>query len=556
MKKMKKINLALLSLAAFAMVGISSCQKASNSAAPSSSGSSASSSTASSGSGSALDAATVANEKVEKVAAITDIGKVKGTRIFVVGDSTLSPFNDPYYYPRYGYGTKLQNYLNEKKATVVNLAMSGRSSKSFLTEANYQTLVKNIKKGDYLIIGFGHNDEKGEEARYTNPNGSKEEAGSFKESLYTNYVKLAKDKKATPVLCTPIVRRAPGKAYEGSVVHITKDAAGFPGGDYPKAIRELGQETGTLVVDLTAITKERYEKLADDKETAKFHAQLTEKPKSTDNTHLNTYGASVIAFDVINAVKAADKNFAKLVLADIVAPTEDILVKNPDFVVPKYREFTKDDASALRPTTAPWYGTVFGDCGGEEKLANPELYEIKEEDDKVLMHSGSVDGSTSVGKIAAAADGIQFYFQKLPIDKDFTLKAKAKIISVAKNNQVSFGIMVRDDVYIDRYDNSISTNYVAAGPLKIANGEEYSSSWQRLDGTLKETHNAGQPVPAAGQTVDISITKKGNVYTTKYGKDTAEYTVDLKEVDAKNIYVGLFTVRCANIEFSDISLTE
>ncbi len=554
---MKKIKLALLSLAAVALVGFVSCQKAQSSAGAASSGSSSASSSSGSSQGSALDAATVANEKVENVAAITDIGKVKGTRIFVVGDSTLSAFHDPYYYPRYGYGTKLQDYLDSKKATVVNLAMSGRSSKSFLTEANYQTLVKNIKKGDYLIIGFGHNDEKNESGRYTNPNGSKDEAGSFKNSLYVNYVKLAQDKKATPILCTPIVRRAPGKKYEGSVVHVTKDGQGFPGGDYPKAIRELGQETGTLVVDLTQITKDRYEKLADDKETAKFHAQLTFKAASTDNTHLNTYGASVIAFDVINAVKAANPKFAKLVRENIQAPTEDILVKNPDYVVPKYSEFiAKEDASQLRPTTAPWYGTVFGDCGGEEKLADPELYEIKEDGGKVIMHSGSLDGSKSVGKIANASDGIQFYFQKLPINKDFTLKAKAKIISVAKNNQVSFGIMVRDDVYIDKYDNSINSSYVAAGPLKIANGEDYSSSWQRVDGNLNETHNAGQPAPAAGQTVEISITKKGNVYTTKYGKDTAEYTVDLKDVDSKNIYAGLYTVRCCNVEFSDISLTE
>jgi len=548
---MKKLLLA--GLAALSVFAIASCHKAETKSSASTTSSTTSSS---SGTGSALDAATVANEKVEKVAAITDIGKVKGTRIFVVGDSTLSAFNDPYYYPRYGYGTKIQEYLKDDKATVVNLAMSGRSSKSFLKEANYETLKKNIKKGDYLIIGFGHNDEKGEEARYTNPNGSKEEAGSFKNSLYANYVKLAQDKKATPILCTPIVRRAPGKAYEGSVVHITKDVEGFPGGDYPKAIRDLGAETGTLVVDLTAITKDRYEKLADDKATAKFHAQLTHKAKSTDNTHLNVYGASVIAFDVVNAVKDADKKFAKLVKENISAPVEElVLVKNPSYIIPKYTEFNpKEDASARYTLTEPWYGTVFGDCGGEEKLADPANYEIIENDGKVTMHSGTVDGDKSVGKIAGASDGIQFYFQKLPIDKDFTLSAKAKVLHVAKNNQVSFGIMVRDDVYIDKFDNSINSDYVAAGPLKLANGDEYSSSWTRKDGTLNETHNAGQKIPAKDDVIDISITKKGNVYTTKFGKDTAEYTMDLNSVDSKVIYAGLFTVRSAYIEFSNITL--
>ena len=259
----------------------------------------------------ALEKSIADNEKVEKVEAITSVASTKGKKIYVVGDSTFSSFSDPYYYPRYGIGTKLQDYLNPKKVEVINLAMSGRSSKSFLTEANYKTLVQNIKKGDYLVIGFGHNDEKTEEARYTNPNGSKEEKGSFKNSLYENYIKVALDKKATPVLCTPIVRRAPGKAYEGSYVHITKDTPEFKGGDYPKAIRELGKETGVLVVDNTAYTKELYEKLGDDG-TVNFHAWLGHKPASVDNTHLNTYGASVLAYHVIEQIAAADKKFEKL----------------------------------------------------------------------------------------------------------------------------------------------------------------------------------------------------------------------------------------------------
>ena len=79
------------------------------------------------------------NEKVEKVEAITSIASTKGKKIYVVGDSTFSSFSDPYYYPRYGIGTKLQDYLNPKKVEVINLAMSGRSSKSFLTEANSAT---------------------------------------------------------------------------------------------------------------------------------------------------------------------------------------------------------------------------------------------------------------------------------------------------------------------------------------------------------------------------------------------------------------------------------
>ena len=73
--------------------------------------------------------------------------------LWVVGDSTLSSFEDKYYLPRYGYGTKLQEYLDDE-IIVKNIALSGRSSKSYTTEPEYQTLLSGMKKDDYLIIGF------------------------------------------------------------------------------------------------------------------------------------------------------------------------------------------------------------------------------------------------------------------------------------------------------------------------------------------------------------------------------------------------------------------
>ena len=87
--------------------------------------------------------------------------------LWVIGDSTVSSFEDKYYYPRYGYGTMLDKYLNDN-VKVVNIALSGRSSKSYLSEPEYNTLINGMKQGDYLLIGFGHNDEKTEKERYWN----------------------------------------------------------------------------------------------------------------------------------------------------------------------------------------------------------------------------------------------------------------------------------------------------------------------------------------------------------------------------------------------------
>lgn len=506
----------------------------------------------------ALDSSIANNEKVEKVEGISSVKNTKGIKIYVVGDSTLSSFNDSYYYPRYGYGTRIQDYILPEKAEVVNLAMSGRSSKSFLTEVNYQTLKDNIKKGDYLIIGFGHNDEKAEEARYTNPNGSKEESGSFKNCLYENYIKLAKSRKATPILCTPIVRRTPNaeKAYEGAYVHITDDVEGFPGGDYPKAIRELGKGTKTLVVDLTKITLERYSKSSVE-ETAKFHAQLTHRPTSVDNTHLNYYGAAVIAKDFVDSAAKGNKKFAKLLIKEAVVPSESLLeqkARNPAYIIPEYSAFDASKASEIFKTTAPWYGTVFGDCGGAEKIANPELFEINEDNGKVVIHSGSKDGKKSAGKISSSSDGIAFYFQQVDISKDFTLTADAKILNFAKNNQVAFGLMVRDDVHIDKYDNTINSDYIAVGGYRMAS-TPVISSYSRIDTAIATVPAVSEKI-VKDAVISLSISKKGNVYTVKCGNDPAvNYTAGLDFVDNKNIYAGLFTARAAYIEFSNVKLT-
>jgi len=508
----------------------------------------------------AQSAAIAANEKVEKQVVSVQIENPKATHIFVVGDSTFSPFNDAYFYPRYGIGTKIANYLKDNgKVEVVNLALSGRSSKSFLTEGNYKILQENIKKGDYLIIGFGHNDEKTEEARYTNPNGSKEEAGSFKNSLYENYVKLAQSKKATAVLCTPIVRRSPKGEYTGSNIHQTSDVEGFPGGDYAKAIRELASETGAILIDNTAISKALEEELGV-AGSAELHAWLSHKEASVDNTHLNVYGASVMAYKDVQELASKDKKFKKLLAKEPLVPSDAtkplILEKNPSYIIPKYEAPTEASRTASFPSvTAPWFGTVFGDCGGPDHIADRSIYDIqKTSDTSFVMHSGNEEKSS--GKIASGSDGIAFAFQKINANKDFTLTATANVKMVKSNNQVSFGLMVRDDAWIDKFDNSIKSNYVAAGPLKIAKAGDFSSSFARVDGALDERHNGGEAVPAAGQKVKLSLVKKGNVVTAKYGNDPAEtFEVKLTEVDSGFIYVGLFTVRQCEVEFTDVNLS-
>ena len=80
---------------------------------------------------------------------------------------------------------------------------------------------RQVQAGDYVLIGFGHNDERTEQGRYSNPTGSVSSSGSFQYNLYEKYIKPVKNKQANPILVTPIVRRNAASNYTGEDGHIT-----------------------------------------------------------------------------------------------------------------------------------------------------------------------------------------------------------------------------------------------------------------------------------------------------------------------------------------------
>ena len=137
--------------------------------------------------------------------------------------------------PRVGWGAALYLYFKDE-LRIMNLAISGTSSKSFRNTDNYRTFIEGIQKGDFLIIGFGHNDEKRGDSTFTSAKGDKDTDGSFQNSLYNYYIKPAKEKGAFSILATPIARRDKDVEYGGDFVHVTSD------GDYPEAIRSLARD--------------------------------------------------------------------------------------------------------------------------------------------------------------------------------------------------------------------------------------------------------------------------------------------------------------------------
>ncbi|MCH5600222.1 SGNH/GDSL hydrolase family protein [Niabella ginsengisoli] len=81
----------------------------------------------------------------------------KKTTIFLAGDSTIS-IKDVKAYPETGWGMPFI-YFWDSTIEVVNLAKNGRSTSSFRKEGLWDQIMNDCKKGDYVFIQFGHNDE-------------------------------------------------------------------------------------------------------------------------------------------------------------------------------------------------------------------------------------------------------------------------------------------------------------------------------------------------------------------------------------------------------------
>lgn len=224
-------------------------------------------------------------------AAESEIKEYTKCTIYIVGDSTACEYgyDENYAIPREGWGMHIADFFDSDYINVVDLALGGRSSKSFTKEENYQKLKDNLQKGDILLIQFGHNDQKKSteedlQNRYTNPEGDKETEGSFQKSLYDNYIKLAEEKGATPVLITPISRRKFDE--NGKIV----DTHGL----YDDAVRELAKDTGVFLIDMTEVTEMLYNGYGEEA-TKIFHATYKDVSKGIDNTHLSKLGAKSIA---------------------------------------------------------------------------------------------------------------------------------------------------------------------------------------------------------------------------------------------------------------------
>lgn len=152
--------------------------------------------------------------------------------IWIAADSIAARHGKSGEQPLYGWGEIIGNWFT-RDVTVRNQAISGSSTKSFATSKEYATMKKGLAAGDYLLISFGHNDERCALSLYADPFGASNVRGSYKWNLKTYYIDPALEAGATPVLISPVVRRY---FWKGEFVNPQLHSA------YATAMKELVQE--------------------------------------------------------------------------------------------------------------------------------------------------------------------------------------------------------------------------------------------------------------------------------------------------------------------------
>lgn len=228
----------------------------------------------------------------------------KTVTVFMIGDSTMANKDTTGGKQERGWGMMLQQYF--KSGVVVdNHAVNGRSSKSFIDEGRWDVVLSKMKPGDYVIIQFGHNDEKPAADRHTDP-------GTTFDANLRRFVLESRAKGGIPILCNAVVRRNFYRQVDSSVddeslrnttyedEKVNSDTLIDTHGAYLLSPRNVARELDVPFIDANRVTHDLEQGMGIEG-SRRLHmwfrpGEHPSVPKGRkDNTHYNVYGATVVA---------------------------------------------------------------------------------------------------------------------------------------------------------------------------------------------------------------------------------------------------------------------
>ena len=241
--------------------------------------------------------------------ALSAVSPVNIPTVYIAGDSTVTdqpaeyPYNATSTYC--GWGQMFPQFLNTGIA-VENHAQSGSTTEDF-KNVNFTAFKDKIKKGDFLIIEFGHNDQKID---------TLDAFGGYTENL-KYFVNFVREKGANPIICSPINRII--FQEDGTLLNLL--------GDYRTAVKNVCDEMNVPFIDLWSRTTEFFEATGAVKAWDYFWGNGTDR----DYTHTNDIGGNIVARFVANEmIKNNVQPIADLIKKDMInveMPKHDSSVK-------------------------------------------------------------------------------------------------------------------------------------------------------------------------------------------------------------------------------------
>ena len=224
--------------------------------------------------------------------------------LFIVGDSTVRNGQGNGANGQWGWGDVIGKYFDPSKINVVNWALGGRSSRTFITEGHWEKVRAKLKPGDFVMVQFGHNDG-GALNDASRARGSIKGTGDESQEIdnlitqkhetvhafgwyMKQYVRDTRAKQATPIICTMIPRKI---WKEGRVVTNKADYAGWAA--------EVARAENAPLVNLNEIVAQRYNQMGPEKVEPLF---------GDEHTHTTLAGAELNAQCVITGLMALSPN--------------------------------------------------------------------------------------------------------------------------------------------------------------------------------------------------------------------------------------------------------
>ena len=204
--------------------------------------------------------------------------------VYLCGNSTVVDQN---YEPWASWGQMITRFFGPQVA-ISNHAESGLTARTFIGSFRLDKILQTLKKGDYVFVEFGHNDEKekrpGDGAWY-----------HYQYQLKI-FIDQVRSKGAEIVFCTPTQRRAFNDDHK-----TLKNTHG----DFPAAMKQVAERERVPLIDLNQMTKVLFETLGfeDSKRALVHYPKEAYGRELADNTHFNPYGAYEVAKCVVMGMK-------------------------------------------------------------------------------------------------------------------------------------------------------------------------------------------------------------------------------------------------------------